>query len=354
MGSKNTFDSRLDAVKTELKKVKTEGYLCDRPTDIFYLTGLSLSVGRLLIRKRGRPLLFVDGRYYESAKRGASGCVIRKRGVNDLRQEGMCTIGFDASSSYASVCEARRQLRGSGCRLVCVANPVASVRTVKDKEELRKIRKSAAILREGMSYIYDTLREGVAEHETALELECHCRRRGAEGLSFPPIVAFGPNSAFPHHDTGNRTLKRGDLVLIDAGVFYDGYASDCTRTFFFGKKNPRLLPVYETVLAAKKVALALCEPGVPLTVIDKAARQEMDKRKLAKHFTHSLGHGIGLEVHEAPYFSGKGPWGSATTLQEGMVITIEPGLYLPDVGGIRSEDMIIITEKGHENLFPRE
>ncbi len=191
----------------------------------------------------------------------------------------------------------------------------------------------------------------MTELEVARALEIYCLKNGAEGMSFESIIAFGKNSALPHHHPGNTKLKENDIALFDLGVILNGYCSDMTRVDFVGKGNSTLRKLYDVNRAAQKVALAKCRPGVKLKELDQAARRVMASAELEELFIHNLGHGVGLEVHESPSISSKGI-DRNVMLEEGMAITIEPGLYLPGKGGVRYEDTIVITAKGYVNLYP--
>jgi Xaa-Pro aminopeptidase len=349
MTSKNIFVKRQQHLQRRLVCLKVDAYLSDHPKDIFYLTGIELSLGRLLIGKN-QAVLFVDGRYEEIAKKMGT-AVIKKRGDKTLLSlllssswKEVNVIGFDTQTPYASLNQLKKGLKGF--RLKGLERPIEEMRKIKDQKEIELLKKSASLLWEGFLHAKKGLKVGVEEREVALAFEFYCRKQGAEGVSFPPIVAFGPNSALPHHHSGKRRLKEGDVVLMDLGVQLRGYASDMTRTFFFGQGPSYLQHLYKVVAEAKQEALARCRPGTALSELDRAARQVMKKAKMEKNFLHSLGHGIGLDVHELPNFRLEGE-----SLEEGMVITIEPGLYLKGKGGVRLEDMIVITKTGHQNLF---
>jgi Xaa-Pro aminopeptidase len=359
MKSKPIFVRRQKTLKAHLSKWGVDCYLCDDPTDIFYLTGMQLSQGRLLLHSRSTTL-FVDGRYYEEAKTKAC-CSVKKMGEKEVLSllssstwKDVRTVGFDTNTSYIRVDKFKKQLQAlrkarrlqTPYRMKGLAKPVQSLRAIKDANELVLIEKSAQLLWTGFLHAKKQLKVGVEEREIALEFEFYCRKLGAEELSFTPIVAFGEGSALPHYHTGTRKLKKNDIVLMDLGVRLNGYASDMTRTFFFGEGTDELKHLFQVVEEAKQAALDLCQPGVSLTKINEAARKVMRKAHLEKHFLHSLGHGIGLEVHESPNFRT-----DDIKLAPGMVITIEPGLYLPGKGGVRLEDMVVITKTGHRNLF---
>ena len=345
--SKISFNARLSNFRHHFEKMGVEGFIIENPVDIAYFTGLSLSRGRLLIGPQ-KALLFVDGRYSESAKTHSPIPVkpLENQALIDALkdQQEVKQWGFDTGLSVAMALKLQ-ELFGK-IPLKGVDQPTDCVRLIKDERELELIEKSAELLWRGFLYLRGRLREGVQEKELAREFEFYVKTEGAEALSFTPIVAFGDHSALPHHRSGSRTLKRGDLVLLDLGVVLEGYASDMTRVIFFGDVAERLQEIYKCVRRAHQAALDLCAPGALISSLDLAARKEMGDDE--KYFVHSLGHGIGLEVHEAPRISKER---DKETLKEGMVITIEPGLYLPGLGGVRYEDMVVITKSGYRNLF---
>ena len=344
-------------MQEQLKFWQVDAYVCEDPTNIFYLAGIHLSSGLLLIDRKN-VTLFVDGRYTEAAQKTAA-CTAQKREDASLFApcywKGIETVGFDVNASYLSVATLKKRLKAAqkrsegfpSIKLKPLDRPILRLREIKDRYELERIKRSAELLWKGFLHAKKKLRVGIKEKEIAWEFELYCRKQGAESLSFPPIVAFGSGSALPHYQTGGKKLSQGDIVLMDLGVCLDDYASDMTRTLFFkGGGSKQLQTLYQVVEEAKEAALALCRPGTPLHKLDQAARKVMLKAGLEELFIHRLGHGVGLDVHEFPDLSLK-----KATLKEGMVITIEPGLYLPGKGGVRLEDMVIITKTGHQNLF---
>lgn len=342
MTSKSIFTKRQKAARAKLSLWKVDGFLCENVVDIFYLTGMQLSLGRLLVLPKS-TILFVDGRYLSDARKKAH-CTVRQLSDEALSRavKGAKVLGFDTQTSYARV----KALKTLKTRLKGLQRPIKALRAVKDVSELRLIRESAQLLWKGFLHAKKCLKVGIEEQEVALEFEFYCRKKGAEGVSFDPIIAFGTHTALPHYHTGSRRLKKGDIVLMDLGVKLKGYASDMTRTFFFGEGKRELKTLMRVVEQSKKAALELCAPGVALCELDAAARQVMKQAGFEKHFLHSLGHGIGLDVHELPNFRDE-----QGVLEPGMVITIEPGLYLAGKGGVRLEDMVIVTKSGYENLF---
>jgi Xaa-Pro aminopeptidase len=343
-----TFLNRISKLQSFFKTWKADGCLIENSLDLFYLTGLQLSVGILVILP-GSAKLFVDGRYIEFAKKHSPFPVelLSKEAVSAFLRR-VCTLVFDSFSTTVLREEQLKKLYAGV--LTGVPQPLKELRVIKDAAELKTMKKSANVVWKGFEHIRRSLKVGVTEKELALSFEIFCRKLGAEKLSFDPIIAFGKNSAYPHYRAGNVKLKKGDIVLIDIGVVVDRYHSDMTRTVFFGKPDPRLILLETVVKKAHDAALVLCKSGTKIGDIDKAARQVVQKAGLQELILHSLGHGIGLETHEFPRLKYQGE-DQDVILREGMVITIEPGLYLPGVGGIRYEDTIAITPKGYTNFY---
>lgn len=326
--SSNVFTSRIRAIQ---KTLKSGVFIFDHPIDILYLTGMKVSAGRVAIGKRSATF-YLDSRYLEGAKKQSP------IPVKPLAKFAAKKIYFDRDrASYRSYLELKKIGTPVG-----VASPLSDLRKIKDAGEIKKIKKSAKLLMEGYAYLKKQFKVGITEQELAMAFEVYVRKHGAERLSFTPIVAFGTNGAFPHHSSSKKKLKKGELILCDLGVVVDGYCSDMTRTHPFGKIPPKVAEIDAIVKSAHAKVLEHCKPKIPLEKLDAIARKEMGP--LEKYFVHRLGHGIGLEVHEAPSFRGK------VRLEEGMIITIEPGIYLPGVGGSRHEDMIVITKDGYTKL----
>ena len=336
------FSNRVIQVQQLLKKWSAEGCLIEHPLDLFYLTGLQMSAGALLILQK-RAALFVDDRYLAFAKTSSPFPVYPLQEVSSHLRKVMV---FDSRQTTVDRFE---KLKAWKTEWKGVSEPLKTIRAMKEKEEIKALAKSCQLLWKGFIYLKRRLKVGVTEKEIALEFELFCRKQGAEKLSFEPIIAFGKNTAYPHHRAGDTKLKKGDVVLCDMGVVVKGYHSDMTRTFFFGKGDRRLLEIDSVVKEAFTAALQLCQPGTRVGDLDAAACRIIQKAGFEKLLAHSLGHGIGLETHEFPRLKLKGE-DDAILLQEGMVITIEPGLYLAGVGGVRHEDMVVITQNGHDTI----
>ena len=222
-------------------------------------------------------------------------------------------------------------------------------RSVKDANELAALKKAQALTFRGFQHVESKLKVGVSEEELAFEFEMFVRKNGASGLSFAPIIAFGNNTAYPHHRAGKTVLANDQVVLIDVGAIVDEYHGDLTRVVFFGEPNPTIQKWLTWTQLAQKKAMEAVKEGVLVKELDLIARAVFAEHGVEEKFTHGLGHGIGLETHEFPGLKSTGV-DRESKLLAGMVITIEPGLYQPSVGGVRWEDMIVVLENGHERF----
>jgi Xaa-Pro aminopeptidase len=313
--------------------------------NIRYLTGFTGSAGWVIVAG-ARPLLITDFRYRTQAavESPQVRLVIQQRdlvsAVGDTgRRLGVQTLWFDeASLTFDRV----RQLRKQGFRLQGVQDPVADLRTRKDPGEIRKIRTAIRRAEESFLALRSSLKAGMTEREVALRLEWFMRQKGARKAAFDIIVASGGNGAMPHASASSRRLRAGDLVTIDFGAEADGYFCDITRTLCLGRPTSRQRELHELVLRAQQAAVSAIRVGAPCADVDKAARDVITAAGWGEQFGHATGHGIGLLVHEAPSLSrlAKG------RLEAGMVVTVEPGVYRPGWGGIRIEDMVLVTEEG--------
>ena len=226
------------------------------------------------------------------------------------------------------------------------------MRVIKDEDEIKLMKKAASIGDKALEQVLKIIKPGVMEIEIAAELEYQMRKLGGEGTSFDTIVASGKRSAIPHGVASKKRVKKGELITIDFGTFYKGYASDMTRTFALGKPSKQLIEIYDVVYNAQKNAREKVKLGMKMKEVDALARNYIAQKGYGDRFTHSLGHGVGLNVHERPHVSQQ----SKEVLKEGMVITIEPGVYVPGKGGVRIEDMVVFIngKKTILTRFPRE
>ncbi|MBS4171653.1 Xaa-Pro peptidase family protein [Neochlamydia sp. AcF95] len=343
------FQNRLAKVKKILHDSNLEAFLVEDPTNLYYLTGLVLSAGKLLIKTKSHSALFVDNRYYEYCKNQAPVPVyLSDKTSLESVLEGISTLAFDGETisyqTYVSMQEKFKNLK-----LVSLSHSLQKIRALKDAQEIAILQEAAQLGMQGYEYIKSLLKEGVREDQLAAELEIFWKKKRAQGVAFDPIIAFGANSALPHYRPAETELREGMTVLFDIGVKWKGYHSDLSRTLFWGEPPAIMRKVYAIVEKAQQRAMALCKPGITLGELDRAARDYISACGYGEHFLHSLGHGVGLEIHEWPSIRDKEPY-QQLPLQEGMVITIEPGIYLPGIGGVRIEDTLLITSTGYQVL----
>jgi Xaa-Pro aminopeptidase len=325
--------------------------------DVRWLCGFTGSNAALAVTA-GKAALFTDGRYTTQAReetRGARVAIAKKSALREC-----CTFlgqsakqaWFDPQHTTVVDLELMRSgLSGKSRRgfFVALEKPlVSALRMVKDAGELALMGKAAKLGCSLFEAILSRMESGMSEIAVAAELEYEARRRGAEGMSFETIVASGARSALPHGRATVAKLPRKGFVTLDFGVILNGYCSDMTRTVHLGRANREERAAYEAVLEAQEAALAAVKPEATCGEVDEAARRVLRKAGLGKYFTHSTGHGVGLEIHEQPRVAA----GQQMRLAKGMAITIEPGVYLPGKFGIRIEDMVAVTEKGYRILTP--
>lgn len=334
-----------------------DGLLVTHLPDIRYLCGFTGSYGAAVL-VGGRAVLFTDGRYTAQAKSEAAGTrvvIVKKPAVvaacEWVEAAGVRRCGFDDTHTTVAMLDTMRKSVSTKVRrgLFKPVGPLtARLREVKDADEIQRMRRAALVgcgLFDGMLAY---LQAGLTEIEVAAELEHAARLAGVEGMSFETIVASGERSALPHGRASTAKLPRRGFVTLDFGVMLDGYCSDMTRTVHIGKAMDGEREVYDFVLEAQEAAVAKVAPGVTAGEVDEAARSVLRRAGLDKYFSHSTGHGVGLEIHEGPRIAAK----QTQVLKEGMVITIEPGVYMPGKFGLRIEDMVLVTAKGGEVLTP--
>jgi len=338
--------SRLDKLRHMLSEQRVEAFLISRPVNFRYLSGFD-GEGFLLIT-RDRAYLFTDFRYAEQAREQApSFDLVQVRGelskwlpqfVSELSIRQLAIEGDDLSlNTCRKLAESLSGLDPLP-ELLPTSGIVESLRAVKDEGEIEKIGRAASLAEAALRWAREFLRPGLEERKVAWELEKFLRENGSEELPFEIIVASGPNSALPHARPTPRPFFEGEPVIIDLGARVQGYCSDLTRTFFLGKPPREFERIYRLVQEAQTVALEEIRSGMTGEEADGLARKVIEKAGYGEAFGHGLGHGVGLEVHEAPRL---GP-GSADVLEEGMVFTLEPGIYLKGQGGVRLEDMVVL------------
>ena len=336
------MNGRLD----RLRAVLEEPLLVSSAINVRYLTGFKSSNAVLLVEP-DRVRLFTDFRYAERARAVAGVELVetRRNVFADLALQLEGRIAFEAGDLTYDRHEA---LSSAGVELVPRRGLVEALRVVKEETELAAIRRAAAIGDEAFRQLAEERFAGRTERELAWRMEALFHELEADGLSFPVTVAAGANAALPHTEPGDRTIEPGDAVLVDAGCTVDGYCSDCTRTFAVGSLSRELERAYEVCRRAQEIGLAAVAPAVPGIDVDRIARDVIDHEGLGQAFGHGLGHGIGLVVHEAPYLNPE----SSDVLAPGNAVTVEPGIYLSGLGGIRIEDLVIVGEDGPEVLTP--
>ncbi len=347
--------SRLDGLRPRLEQEELDGILISNEHNRRYLSGFNGTAGFLLI-SGDAAVLATDFRYTEQAASQAAGFEIERiRARLDwlpalAEKLGIRKLGFEADDVTVSLHErmqtACSEAAGDGqaVELVATSGIGAELRAVKDDEELALLARAIEIGDEALDEVSDGLEPGLTEAEVAWRIEMAVRERGAEALSFETIVASGPNGARPHHLAGERVLAEGEPIVIDMGCRYEGYCSDLTRTVFLGEADDEFKKVYDVVHAAQRTAIETLEAGMTGAEADALARVVIEESGYGEAFGHSMGHGVGLEVHENP---GVGPT-SKNELRDGMVFTVEPGVYLTGKGGVRIEDVVVL-----ENGRPR-
>ncbi|MFN0134673.1 MAG: M24 family metallopeptidase [Phycisphaerae bacterium] len=342
---------RLNLVRAEMAARKLDAYLIFDRMDQYWLTGFNGEDGGVLITPT-KVTLITDGRFSETADREAAWAkkVIRiKRGPDSyakvIKSSKAAKVGFEPTHlnvyNYSEIAKLTKPQR-----LVSAAGLIAKHRAAKMPHEVDAIRRGIRIAQDAFEAVRPQVKVGVTESWVAARLEFEMKQRGAGAVSFSTIVAFGPNSSLPHYEPTNRKLADGECVLIDWGAKVDRYCSDLTRTFYPTSIAPALGKAFSAVREAHDRAIAVIKPGMKGSAVDKVARDHLRKAGYDKQFGHGLGHGIGLNIHEAPRLGKK----SDDVLKPGMVVTIEPGVYLPGIGGVRLEDDVLITETGCEVL----
>jgi Xaa-Pro aminopeptidase len=335
-------------------ELKIDALLVSALPNIRYLSGFTGDNGLLLVTPESQTL-FTDPRFSTQASQECT-CAIKiaPRGpvdpfaVEAIRRKKLKRVGFEATRIVYDVYQRLKESLPLGTTLKPVGSVIEKLRMVKSKEEIAHIRRSVQTNSQAFEKTVQSIRPGVSEAAIAAELEFRMRRLGAEKAAFETIVAAGPRSALPHARPGSRKVGVNELLLIDMGSCEDGYMSDMTRMLFFGKVDRRIRNMYKAVLLAQLAAIAAVRAGAVSGQVDRQARQVLESEGLGKQFIHSTGHGLGLEIHEPPRVGFR----DKTRLEAGMVITIEPGAYIPDFGGIRIEDTVLVTNNGCEVLTP--
>ena len=352
---------RLQRLQEQLSHARLDSLLVTHLPNIRYLCGFTGSAGALLLTDRDR-VFFTDGRYTSQAReevKGAKVKVGRKAPLlsaaewltvrhRSSHQANSKVLGIEGE--YLTVAGQARLKNAlpSGMRVREAPPLVERARIVKESNEIQNIRAAVLVAAGLFPALREAIRPGVKENEVAAVLEYAAHKSGAREMSFPTIIASGCRSALPHGRASDQPIPPDGFVVCDFGVILAGYCSDMTRTVYVGRAIAEAREIYDAVREAQQAAIDAVRPGASVGEVDRAARTVLKKHKLAKFFTHSTGHGVGLEIHEAPRVAA----GQKDILRPGMVITIEPGAYIPGRWGVRIEDMVVVTEHGCEVLTP--
>lgn len=350
------YQNRQGRVLRQLSQRGWDALLVTKLADIRYLCGFTGSSGFLVFTQGNRgPAFFTDGRYTQQARAEANGAdpIISEanplvQAIQWIGEHRPRKLGLDLSDVAVSTFQETQNQLGKRTKIENCSGLVARLRMVKDAEEISRIREAVRLGASLFPSAVKQLHPGAIESRVAAEIEYEARRRGVDGMSFETIVAGGTRSALPHGRASQARLPRRGFVVLDFGVILTGYCSDMTRTVHLGKPDARARSIYEAVLRAQVAAIETVRPGVPVSAVDRAARSFLDRAGFGRFFTHSTGHGVGLEIHEPPRIAGN----DRQTLKPGMVITIEPGVYIPGEGGVRIEDMVLVTRHGCDVLTP--
>lgn len=345
------YEQRWNQLRSFLAKEKASACLIEDSVDMFYLLGERFSLGSCLITQ-DTFFCCIDGRY-QAVANDLPGVEVRSYSLNSLKEivsklpESGVLLFDSCDLSYKRFVDLEEVVVGEGKRFQPYANLLQGLRLYKEESEIELLRESAKINRQAYEYISQFVEKGVSERALACAYKRFLLDLSVDEVAFDPIVAFGANTANPHHHPGEDIWTPDQPILFDVGAFYEGYASDMTRVYL-SKDTPAVFhKMYEVVLAAYDAAVSLCAPGHPIGDLDESARKVMRKFGMEDLFLHSLGHGLGLSVHEFPTIRNIGV-DRDFQLQPGMVITIEPGLYQMGVGGIRYENTLLITSSGYE------
>ncbi|HEV7301401.1 MAG TPA: Xaa-Pro peptidase family protein [Tepidisphaeraceae bacterium] len=349
---------RQRLVREAMKALKLDGILLTHPPDLAYLTNFSGDDSIGLITEKD-VYLVTDFRYKEQAEMEAAWVKTRVRTgpmsgalAAALLETKVKRVGFEAN--YATVgqmnalANALKDTKDARpIELQPIEDVLVNIRKIKDDHEVDIIRKAVGVAEEAFESFRSEIKVGQSENHLAGLLVFELRSRGASDSSFPVIVAAGSNSSLPHYRPGETLVQRDQPLLIDWGALYKGYCSDLTRTFMIGRVAPRMKEIYKVVLDAQLAAIEFLRPGVTTTQADRVAREVIEKAGYGEQFGHGLGHGIGREIHENPSLRRNG---GEEELRPGMIVTVEPGIYLPGEGGVRIEDDVLITHSGCEVL----
>jgi len=345
------LDKQAKLIDLLFKKEEIDSILLTSMDDIFYLTEFTGSEASVIVSKDG-IYFFSDFRYETEANdevKNAEVLIYKdkfKEIKNFVKTMGLRKIGFEPKSFSYDLYEKYKNGFKTYAELKPLKKGISSLRVLKNNEEIEKIKKAARIAETSFNNTLKLVKEGVSERFLSLRFEFNARKLGAERLSFDTIAASGIRGAMPHGKPSDKLIRKNELITFDFGIVSNGYCSDETVTVSLGKAAKKQKEIYQIVYDAQRYAFEKIKPSVPLKEVDKAARSFIEKKGYGKYFGHGLGHGVGINVHEEPVVSFK----SKGICRENMVFTVEPGIYIPNWGGIRIEDMIVVKKGGCEKL----
>ncbi len=346
------YRARQTKFAAAVEESRVDGFLVTHLPNVRYLCGFTGSAG-VLAHAKGKFVFFSDGRYREQARQEVTGAtvIISRKPALIAAAEWLCgarvrRLGIEAE--HMSLAARAAVTRPFQAALRPMVGLIERLRMIKEPAELECIRRAVQLGSSLFSTALEAICPGVTEAAVAAELEYAARAAGAEKMSFESIVAAGAHSALPHWRASSQLIPNTGFVVFDFGVILAGYCSDMTRTVWLGKPKRGARDLYQAVFEAQMAGVAAVRPGATTGEVDAAARSVLRRAKLGRYFTHSTGHGVGLEIHEAPRLAR----GQTEVLRPGMVVTIEPGVYIPRQGGVRIEDMVAVTDSGHQVLTP--
>ncbi|WP_430742179.1 M24 family metallopeptidase [Bacillus atrophaeus] len=338
---------KLEKLRNLFKQLGIDGLLITSGTNLQYMTGFTGSAGLAVISEE-RAAFITDFRYTEQAKAQVKGFEIIEHGgsliqtaADTINDFGIAKLGFEQNSMTYGTYASYHAVVNSA-ELVPVAESVEKLRLIKSDEEIKILEEAAKIADDAFHHILTFIKPGISEISVANELEFFMRSQGADSSSFDMIVASGLRSSFPHGVASEKLIESGDFVTLDFGAYYKGYCSDITRTIAVGEPSDKLKDIYQIVFDAQVLGVQHIKPGMTGKEADALTRDHITAKGYGQYFGHSTGHGLGMEVHESPGLSAR----SSAVLEPGMIVTVEPGIYIPETGGVRIEDDIVITENG--------
>lgn len=360
------FEQRLETIRQELAKLDSNVLLVSSEKNRQYLSGFDGSSGWLLLTE-DKHLLITDGRYWDQVGRQSPGAELVKFVaakhkdmvgallplLEPLQKQGVLKLAVETDDmTLTTFRKLQTELQAQGIEFKESQNLVSKLRQCKDQDEINLLKRAAEIADEALAKALEDFRPGLRECDLKAEIEYHLLRLGASGTSFSTIVASGPNGSYPHAGASTREIQEGELITVDFGASYQAYCSDMTRTIWYGTLPEKELELLSAVREAQVLALSAVKAGVKASLVDAAARNHLTKLGFGEYFLHSLGHGVGLNIHEEPGLKST----NDEPLLAGQIITIEPGVYLPGQTGCRVEDTVLVTEDSYEilNHFPKQ